>query len=150
MAIALATITIFDSISKLNVPGVAIKDLNEIPTAVDLRRPTLFPVPENAFSDFAVTRQSQGGAGTALMEARYNINYRFCCFPVGSGRGLFDIYDGFMERVVAILNAVLAADMVTGLIDIEEWYWSFGIVVDPAGVEFYGCDLSMRVMEFVN
>jgi len=142
--------TVFDSISKLRVVGVTIKDLDQIPQAVDKRRPTMYPIPEMAASDFDVIRQSQGGAGTALMDVRYNINYRFCCFTVGSGRSIADVYDGFFSRLVLIMNAILAADAVTGLVDIEEWHWTFGIVEDPSGNEFYGCDLTMKVLEFQN
>ena len=150
MAVALRTITIFNSIAALVPTGVVIKDLNEIPQAVDPRQPTLYPLPDSAVSDFQVVRRSQGSAGTALMDVTYTLTYRFCCFPVGSGRGLFDVYDGFLTRVVAIINTLLTADTVTGLIDMDEWNWSFGIVADPSGVEFYGCDLSMRVLEFQN
>ena len=148
---ALATATIANSIAGLSVSGVTIKDIDEIPTAVDPRQPTILPLPDY-MTDFDVERDSFGGGSTAKMTVSYTLNYRLCYKPVGSGRGnTIEYYDNLIAACTAFLDAVLAIETLSGLIDIlPVGITNLGIVNDPADNSFYGCDIALRVMEFVN
>lgn len=146
---ALALRTLCDSISDLNVDGVKIHDIDEIPSS-DLRRPMLFPEPVDFITDLTVTRDSTG-ASVAKMTAEYNITYTFCHSPVGAGRSGLDAYPDMLEKVMAILDAILAIETIIGAVDLTaNAIPTFGPVPDPAGNMYIGCKLVFRVMEFVN
>jgi len=151
MAADIKLSTIADSISGLVVTGVTMLDLDQIPEAVDPRRPTFYPWPDGWVSGLEVERNSTGSLGTAKMTVHYVLHYRFCYAPIGSGRGLNDVYPDMVAKAVLLLNKVLDNDIFSGLVDFElAEALAFGVVEDPAGNKFYGCDLALRVMEFVN
>ena len=148
MALAIATVA--DSIAALSVTGVTIKDVDEIPAAVDPRQPTILPKPDFV-TGFVVERDSFG-AGSAKMTVRYVLNYRFCYMPLGKGRaGKIENYDGIVDKVALFWDAVLAIDTLTGAVDIEPaGVVNMGLVNDPSDNIFLGCDLAVKVTEFVN
>ena len=150
MALAIATIA--DSIAAVSVSGVTIKDLNEIPEAVTLRDcPVLFPRPDGFVTDLAVKRDSFGTGAVAKMTVTYILTYTFCHAPIGSGRGLFDVYDNMIANAFAIIDAIITNDTVTGLVDLQvDDALNFGPVEDPSGNVFHGCEIQLYVMEFVN
>ena len=150
MALAFTTIT--NSIAALDVLGVTIKDIDEIPEAVRGRDcPILYPEPLGFISNFVYTRDSQGGGSTALANVTYNLTYTFCYTPVGSGRGLLDVSDDIVAKVGLILDAFIIADAATGVVDLTpQDAINLGPVVDPAGYTFLGCQFVLNIMEFVN
>lgn len=148
MALALTTIT--NSIAALSVSGVTLKDIDEIPETATGLGPVIYPKPDGFVTDFTVERNSFGGGSTAKMTATYNLTYRFCHSPVGSGRFL-EFYDDMVTKAFLFLDAVIAVDVMTGLIDLQvDDTLSFGPVMDPSGAVFHGCDIVLRVMEFIN
>jgi hypothetical protein len=148
MALAIATVA--NSIAALSVSGVTIKDVDEIPSAVDTRQPTILPKPD--FVTGFVMERDSFGAGSAKMTVRYVLNYRFCYKPVGAGRaGQIEHYDGMVDKVALFWDAVLAINTLTGAVDIEPaGVAHMGLVNDPADNIFLGCDLAVNVTEFVN
>lgn len=147
---ALALTTVPDSIAGLSVSGLVIKDINEIPAAVDPRQPTLLPLPDY-LTGFSVVRDSFGD-GAAKMTVTYNVNYRLCYAPLGDGRtATLEQQSGLVAMVGLILDAVLAVTTLNGLIDIlPAQVVGMGAVNDPSDRPFWGCDISFQVMEFVN
>lgn len=148
---ALATATIANSIAALTVTNLSIKDVDEIPAKVDPRQATLIPLP-NYITGFDVERDSFGGGSTAKMTVSYTLNYRLCYTPIGRGRaGKIEYYDTMIDMCMAFLDAVLAIDTITGAIDImPEAITNMGLVNDPSDNVYIGCDIALRVMEFVN
>ncbi len=147
----LAIVTVCDSISKLSVMGVTIKDVDEIPSDCSMLLPVLFPEPVNLMTDFTMTRDSFGGGSVAKMTVGYNLHYTFCLAPVGSGFTGLEYFDETLTKVAAILDAVLAIDTFAGAIDITpQEATEFGPVPDPAGKQYIGCRLTFHVEEFVN
>lgn len=149
---SLAIVTVADSISKLSVSGVTLKDLDGIPTRVRKRDcPIFYPKPDGFISGFTPERVSMGSGSTAQLNVNYNLNYRFLFTPIGSERGLFALYPTMVAKVVLILEAVLANDIITGLVDFQVIdVGEFGPVEDPMGNFFHGCDFSLEILEFVN
>lgn len=142
--------TICESISDLNIAGVKIRGLDEIPEAVEQRQPTIFPKPDGFVTDFTVERNSFGGA-SEKETVHYTLNYRLCHTPLGSERGLFVSYPAMVECAFAFLDAIIGLGVLTGAVDIlPADAVNFGPVSDPAGNMFHGCDIQLRVMEFVN
>ena len=149
---ALALVTVADSIAGLTVTGVSIKDVDQIPPAADLlRTPVLFPEPLNFVTDFQMVRDSFGPGSTAKMTVTYTLNYTFCYCPIGQGRTGLDVYDDMTGKVAAIWDAVLAIGALTGCVDlVPAGVSEFGPVPDPSGNMYLGCRLAFQVTEFVN
>lgn len=139
--------TIAASIAALSITGVTIKDLDEIPQVGDTRVAVLMPDPGNFLTDLVVTRESFGASG--YKNASYTLNYVYLHAPVGQGRSLRDVYPGLVTNVLAILDALITSDALSGCIDQFPDAVSVSIVTDPAGTQFYGCPLALRVLEFV-
>jgi hypothetical protein len=144
--------TIAASIAGLTIAGVTIKDLDEIPTSVGTRESVLTPA-GNFISDFSMERDSFGGGSTAKMTVEYILTYRFFYAPVGGHRNpTIEWIPGLVSKVSAIWDAFLEIDTLAGCVDIVPLPIS-GLertVLDAADAEYYGCDLSFRVTEFVN
>ena len=149
MALAITTVT--NSIAELSVSGLVIKDIDEVPEAVDPRQPTLLPLPD-FITGFELERDSYGGGSTAKMTVRYQLNYRLCYAPLGDGRTtVLEMQAGTVEMIGLILDAVLAVDTMTGNVDIQpSQVVGMGAVLDPSDNAFWGCDISFVVTEFVN
>lgn len=143
--------TICESISALDVDGVRIMDIDQIPENSDPRKAIIFPKPDGFITGFTVVRDSFGGGSTAKMTATYSLNYRLCYAPIGAGRGLFEVYDDMVAKAFLFLDAVIAVNTMTGLIDIQvQNAINFGAVNDPVGNMFHGCDFVLLVTEFIN
>lgn len=149
MGLQIATIT--NSIAALSISGVTIKDKDELRegwTAYDC--PLLTPLPNNFVSGIsAIPRSMSSGAGRQL-DVSYTLTYRYFHAPVGSGN-LAQTWSDMVDKVFAIFDAILANDKLNGLIDLSLSSVSeFGVVVDGANNQYHGCDIALRVMEFVN
>jgi hypothetical protein len=144
MALAIATVA--DSISKLSISGLTIKDVNELPDSVQARDcPVIIPAP-NFVTNFQAERQE---LTVNELDYRYTLNYRLLAFPVGSGRGIFEAYPKAVEWTGKFLDALVANHSITGAVDIEPGsVISFGVVEDPGGSSFHGCDIAINVLEF--
>jgi hypothetical protein len=148
MALEITVIT--DSISALEVSGVKICDLDQIPEAVDVRQPTIFPNPVNFVSNITQTRMSYGGA-SEKMNIEYDLTYRLCYAPIGTERGLFAGYPAMVAAAYRFLDAVLDVAVMTGLEDITLGsITNFGPVTDMAGNGFHGTDIVLHVLEFAD
>lgn len=147
---ALAVVTIANSIAALSVSGVTLKDLDEIPQAVLPRDcPMIYPKPDGFLSGLVIEIDSFGST-SAKKTVRYNLSYMFLYCPVGTGRGLFDVYAGMVAKALAFLDALIANDALTGAIDIQPaGVLQFGPVPDPAGNLFHGCQVDLAVQEFI-
>lgn len=149
MALQIATIT--NSIAALSISGVTIKDKDELRegwTAYDC--PLLTPLPNNFISAFSVSPRNMGSGSGRMLDVSYTLTYRYFHAPVGSGN-LTKTWSDMVDKVFAILDAILANDKISGLIDMSLSSVSdFGVVVDGANNQYHGCDISLRVLEFVN
>jgi hypothetical protein len=148
---SLAIATICESIAALDVDGVRIADIDAIPEAADARRASIIPRPDGFITNFTMVRESFGGGSTSKMTITYRLTYRLLFAPIGEGRGLFAVYPDMVAAAYRFLDAILAIDTMTGLVDIIPVdALSFGPVTDPAGNAFHGCDIVLEVNEFVN
>lgn len=151
MTIALGLKTVLDSISDLAIDGVTVLDIDQIPEQGSYRESLLFPDPYGFITGLNIKRDSTGGGGTALMTMTYTLNYLFIYAPVGSGRGLADIYSNLTQRLIDIIEGMLENDDISGAVDMEvQEIPSIGIIQDPAGATWHGCTLSLRITEFLN
>ena len=71
----------------------------------------------------------------------------FC--EVGSGLGAFAAFSGLVSKLQTILIAINSNDAITGAVDVKiNSIGNIGVITDPAGVEFWGLEFSLRVLEF--
>lgn len=148
---ALAAVTVATNIAGLTVTGVTMKALNAIPEGVDARDcPIIYPKPDGFMSDLQVDIDTFGST-SAKKTAWYTLNYMYLYAPLASGRGLFDLYEDMVTKAMAFFDAIIANDAITGCVDIQPVSISnWGPVADPAGVSFHGCQIALRVQEFIN
>lgn len=130
--------------------GLNVRDIDLIPEAVAPRDcPVLYPRPDGLVSGFTVTPQSYGSGPTSgrKIDVTYSINYRLAYAPIGSGRGLFDVYNAMVAKVIEILDMLIANDALAS-IDITPAIGTWGVVQDPAGGAFHGVDITLNVLDF--
>ena len=142
----LAIVTVCDSIAALDVEGVTIYDIDQIPPGVPRQLPALFPEPVNFVTNFTTARNTFGTTGFKTVE--YDLNYTFLFAPIGAGRTGLDLYDDMLTKVALIVDEVLENDAITGAWDIQtQGTADFGPVPDPAGNQYLGCRLVFHVIE---
>lgn len=152
---ALQITTIADSIAGLSVAGVTLYDIDEIPTQIIPRKvPAIIPRPNEFMTDFELRVDSLGDGSTAKMTVFYTLNYRLLHSKIGEGRRkLFGTYADLVAKIGLFLDALITNDAVSGSLDSRPVNISnVGPVASPAeeGVAYHGCDIGIRITEFVN
>jgi hypothetical protein len=136
------------AIAALDIDGVTIYDLDQMPQAVDERAcPVLGPSShEPAYlTDWTARRITTQGN----YEMSYVLNYKLFQAKIGKDRGLFAQYPVMVDNAAAVLNAFLALTAVNGCKRLEITSLpQFGNIVDASGQQFHGATLSLRVTEF--
>ena len=137
-----------DSIAGLIISGVTIKDIDQIPEAARLLTPLIIPQPNNFVTDLSVTFETFGSNGSAKINTNYTLNYVFLFCEVG-GLSAFAAFSGLIEKLSAILVAIDSNDAISGAVDVKiNSIGNLGVITDPAGVEFWGLEFSLRVLEY--
>jgi len=144
------------AIAALNVAGLEIKDINEIPAELGVRSPSvLLPLPD-FISDFSMVRDSFGGGTTAAMTITYTLGYRLLYKPIGTANAMtLTMFLGLTEMIGLIWDKILALDVLDAAHDevvdvVPVSIYNMGLVNDPSDRVFYGCDMTFMVTEFVN
>lgn len=148
MTVSSSFATIADSISKISISGVTVKDIDEIPQSARLLCPLLIPRPNNWVTGFEAVFQSFGSNGGAAIDLNYHLNYLYLHNEAGSGIAPFSDYSGLISKLSTILVAILSNDKVTGLVDQKPIIGELGIITDPSGVEYWGIEISFKVLEY--
>lgn len=147
---ALGPATVATSIAALSVSGVTMVDLTGIKQTYEARDcPVFFPDPTQFVTDFEMQVDSFGSA-SAKKTARYTLHYVFLYTEAGAGRGIYDHAQGIIQKVSLILDAFASNDALTGCIDDTITGLTVATITDPAGKQFYGALIPIRVMEFIN
>ena len=138
------------AIAGLSVSGVTLKDISSIPEQVDQRQcPILFPDPAGFVTGLTVARVTQGLDSTAAKDVNYTLNYIYLHCEVGTVRYLTDAIDTMVDKVVLVLNAITDNSTVNGAVDlVPSMAGEFGQIEGPAGNVFFGCRISIAVLEF--
>jgi hypothetical protein len=142
---AVQFVAVANSIAGLSVSGVTLIDIDEIPKTGDTRKPSFIPAP-NWLSNLSQERMNFSGA---LRDVEYTLTYRLLYAPVGSGRGLVGPYNEMITKAGLFMDAIMAVVTLVGLEDILlDGINNVGVVLDPSDNKFWGCDISVRVLEF--
>lgn len=148
---ALQTAAIITSIAGYSVTGVDILDADEIKDEVKRRAVPLMMLAPNFFTQPKYIYDAMGTGAVAPITVKYVLRWRFFYAEVGTERGQYDIFQGFIQKVTAIIDAVIANDATSDAIHLQVVdVGTFGVVTDPTGNQFYGCDIGIEVTEYVN
>ena len=136
------------AIAALEIEGVTVKDLDQIPNTIEDRElPVLAPSShEPAF----LTDWEQEQISLARnRQTSYTLNYKLFQVPAGKERGLMKTYPGMVETAEAVADAFMALTNVPGCKYLTlSAMPQFGPVVDASGKLFHGAVISLRVTEF--
>ena len=152
MTLLLATVT--DSISKLSVSGLTIKDIDEIPVRVYGRNcPILYLEPLDLMATLTVTKMTFGRGLTVKWMMHYDLNYTMLYAPIGSGRGL-ELLAPTIAKACLFFDVLMESHPITGAELVTPGGWSIpGPLMDPSGNSvsdaelFYGVKLTIHVAE---
>lgn len=149
MTITSTISTVADSISGLTISGVTIKDIDQIPDTARMLCPLLIPQPDNFVTDLSVEFVTYGSNTGAKINTNYTLNYVFLFCEVGSGLGAFAAFSGLVTKLSAILVAINSNDVISGAVDVKiNSIGNIGVITDPAGIEYWGLQFSLRVLEY--
>jgi len=148
MTITSSIATVADSIAGLTISGVTIKDIDQIPDTARMLCPLLIPKPDNFVTDLSVSFETFGSNGGAKINTNYTLNYVFLFCEVG-GMGAFAAFSGLVSKLSAILVSINSNDAITGAVDVKiNSIGNIGVITDPAGIEYWGLEFSLRVLEY--
>lgn len=148
MAINSQIATVADSISKLSISGVTLRDIDQIPAAAQMLCPIFFPQPSAFVTDLSFTRQSFGGGGAEKLDCNYTLNYVYLHCKAGSGINAFAPYAGIITKLELILETIMTNDTVTGAVDLQIGaIGDIGVIQDPAGNEYWGLLCAINILE---
>lgn len=148
MTITSSIATVADSIAGLTISGVTIKDIDQIPDTARMLCPLLIPKPDNFVTNLSVSFETYGSNGGAKINTNYTLNYVFLFCEVG-GISSFAAFSGLVTKLSAILVAINSNDTITGAVDVKiNSIGNIGVITDPAGIEYWGLEFSLRVLEY--
>jgi len=148
MSLHIANIT--RGLSDLEISGVKIKDKDELKEGWDAYDcPLLCPRPNEFVSVPVVTSVSFGSGATHQMNVTYNLNYRYFHAPVGKG-DLIQTWSDMVDNLFEIFYQIAVNDVVEDAIDVQIVnVTQFGVVEDGAGNNFHGCDITLKILEYL-
>jgi hypothetical protein len=152
MTVTINFATVADSISKLSISGVTVKDLDEITASRLGQAALLAPIPDGFVTNIRFIDDAQTGGGLVRpMRLMYTLNYRYFHCQIGNILN-FNAYSSMIINIVAILAALVNNDVnLSGAIQTElPRVSNIGPVLDPDGNAYHGCDISLDVMQFIN
>lgn len=142
--------TVAESISELEVPGLTIKGLDNIPPDCTKLIPIMYPEPLNFVSNFTSVRDTFGTSETANKTVEYDLNYSYLFCQVSAGRTGLDYYDEMIEIFEAIIDEILDNDDIAGAVDLSvQGVANFGPLPDPAGNMYLGTQLVLHIVEYL-
>jgi hypothetical protein len=80
----------------------------------------------------------------------YDLKYALFYAPIGVSRQLED-YGAALAKALTVCDAILTTLVYSGAVKVEfRGVSTPGPIVDPAGNSFFGCYVTLHVLEFVN
>ena len=151
MTIAINLVTVADAIAALNISGVTVRDIDQIPESALPILPVLYPRPNEFITNLKWSRESYGADSAAAMNLTYVLHYHYLHAVVGSGGGLLSVYSGLITNLVKILAAIFDDSNPSGAVDMQlVSISSVGVLTDPVGeTKYHGVEISLQVTEYI-
>lgn len=147
MAISVQIATVADSISKLSISNVTIKDIDQLSASWKSLPNVLYPRPENFITGVSLIPAVMS---KQKYDLHYVLNYRFLNVQLGNDAVLFATYPALIAKIVLIANAIITNHNLTGVIDVSfGGITAIGALPDPAGNAYHGADFAINVLEYL-
>ncbi len=152
MSVNVHIVTVAQSIAALSWPtGVTVKTFSSMPGNGILTPGIMYPNVENTWGNVAIDEDVAWSVDSASpIDLEYDLGYRYLhCTPQGGPGGIYDIYGGIVAIIASIMVVFMSNKKVTGAVSLRLLSMSKpGIVQDPAGNNFWGCNFTLRIKEF--
>ena len=150
MTVTIHIADVITAISNLSITGVVICDLNEIPDGVDARQSYLIPsTSEPPYVNNASIERVTFGHSVAGQNMTYTLNYTLLYKPVGTGRGVKDVWPQSLALAVDVIEAIQNTTTLNGAVTWKAQLGSPVIVTDPSQTAWDGWTLSIEVLDFI-
>lgn len=153
MTVNIQLLTVTASIAALTFPGVTVLDVDEVPNNLNLVTCRLYPNPDGFAGDVDPSAVTLGVGGNESQDLPYTLRYRYWhCGPLGTGGPIGENLLSCLTNIIAIMKIFMTNDTVSGAIDLRLKSMSrFPIMVkDPAGNDGWGCDFTIKVLEYAS
>jgi len=136
--------------------NLSIRDISNVPVAVNQQDcPLLAPAPNGFVSNVVITRDTYG-ADASLKRIEYDLRYRFYYAPMLQSVSMFEKYDEMVTAAVAVLLHFSTNTNLSGSTDfLPQSLPGFGPVTDGTlnssgqPTIFHGCDFVFHVMQYL-
>ena len=146
--------SVITEIAALSITGwdgksIPVKDDNAIPESSIMLCPVVIPSPDK-FVEFSSPEHSSFGLlGNDQLIIRYKLTYKYLHATIAGGvGGLFTVYSGLVQNIGLISAAMLNAEYTNAPIVHIDHIGNIGVITDPAGNQYWGCDFVIEVQEF--
>jgi hypothetical protein len=148
--------SVLTAITGISISGVTIADVDAVSDSYTVREAggttsVLYPLIGEGMVEFNAPVLASFGTGNgARKDLSYTLHYRLLYLPVGTERGLKEVYSGMFDTVANIINAFLQTDALADYaIDIVPRIASReSVVSDNSGNKYYGANIDFDVREF--
>jgi hypothetical protein len=144
---------IANAIANLDLGRIDNKRFDQIPENAEMLTPVFFPRPDQFIRGIEITTDALGAGTNRLATLRYTLTYTYLHAQLGTGiGGLFATYPGMIKALAVIMNTMIANDYISKALDLELVDLAPGgfVAQDPAGKDYHGFDVSLKIMEFIN
>lgn len=150
MTTALYLTDITDAISQIIIPGVTVRDYDEVVSSWKAMPYVLYPNPENFMVITGISYPSVLQGGNAPVNLTYTLNYRYLATQIG-GDGNVTGWAEMVEKLKEIIARLLEVDSpYSGLIEMRLGAVTVGAKSDPAGNMYHGADIALTITEMQN
>jgi len=153
MTFALQLTNITNAIAALSIPGVTIKDVDELAASWVSTPNVLYPNPNEPgfITDFDLQYDSILQGAESAMTVSYTLNYVFLGTQVGDLGTFTAAYGHVVTKLVAIIDAIVSLHApYSGAIMLKLGNVSIGPKIDPVGNQYHGAEFSMLIQEMQN
>lgn len=142
--------TIIAAIGDMSVSGWTIYDLTNIPEQLDIRATAaLFPDIANLITELSIV-DATFGSHAAGKNAAYTLNYVFAYKNVEAGRTIGEYTSAMVSAVETLIETLVTTSFASaGAVEINPTNIVLGLVKDPAGTDYFGGLIKLRVLEFI-
>lgn len=130
---------------------LTIKDLTGVAQAINSRDCPIM-IPKTPFMDgIEAEPQAFGAATVRPWNVTYYLNYRILYAPVGTQRNIAEVLQPMTDLSGLVVTAILTGDITMGAEDSMAFtIENMGVVNAPNDDPFYGFDMRVQVMEYLN
>jgi hypothetical protein len=140
-------VTVADSVSKLSISGVVMRDLDQNNSVQTMTPGSFFPRFDDPVTDMEIIRDEVSGQ---LLTVWYTGHWQYIHCAIGGNIDQSVAYAAMVAKVALIIVALSDNATLAGSMDHTSPKVDFiGTMKDGAGNQYLGSDVSFRIMQFL-